>query len=365
MHGTASLLTDTVNGGRTDLDPHDRLRFSGSYQAEMNHGCPPVASYYAGYLKRLLAPLVGNGIPLWPSGRRAVIGLSHDVDRLDKWSELRGAVRTGKHFRDGARSVLRNAIRSNAELRLFREVLDHEHSLGFKSTFMFAATSRYDPGASVFDVAYSINSRTVRSAMEYVLERGFEIGLHASYNAHRSMELFVAEKALLSKSAGSEVNGLRHHFWHMGRDVERTLSYHEQAGFLYDTSVAWNEQIGFRRSTASPYFPLHSADQKVIRVLQLPVCVMDGNLFYKAGMSVGSAMEHLASVVNQLLECGGVGVVDWHSDTSHPKTAGYGLWGQCYREFLRHISDVPGLWVTNLGEIASWVRDRDRQLAAA
>ena len=91
---------------------------------------------------------------------------------------------------------------------------------------------------------------------------------------------------------------------------------------------------------------------------------MDGNLFYKPGMSVASAIEQLASVVKQLVDCEGIGVVDWHSDTSHPDTGGYHLWGLCYWQFLRHISEMPGLWVTNLGEIATWVQDRDRRLAS-
>ena len=67
--------------------------------------------------------------------------------------------------------------------------------------------------------------------MEYAQDRGFEIGLHASYNAYRSADHFAEERSLLAKAAASQVNGLRHHFWHMGRDIEHTLSYHEQAGF--------------------------------------------------------------------------------------------------------------------------------------
>ncbi len=359
---TAALLTDTVNRGRTDVDVHDRLRFASSQQAETSQGYLPLVSHYVSHIKRLLTPLVGPGIPLWPEGKKAVVGLSHDVDRLDKWSEVRGSIRTGRHRVDAARSVLRNAIRSNRDGELFRDVVDYERSLGFKSTFMFATTSRYDRDSSPYDVAYSIGSPIVRGVMGYMQERGFEVGLHASYNAYRSADSFAEEKSRLEKVAGSQVNGLRHHFWHIGRDVDHTFSCHEKSGFLYDSSVAWNEQLGYRRSTASPYFPWHSTDQREIRVWQIPVFAMDGNLFYEPGMSVACAVDRLLSAVKQLSDCGGVGVVDWHSDTSHPATPGYELWGRCYWEFLRRLSEMSELWITNLGEIAVWVQDRDRRL---
>jgi hypothetical protein len=245
---------------------------------------------------------------------------------------------------------------------LFRDVAECEHNFGFKSTFMFAAISRYDAGASPYDVAYSIKLPSVRSAMEYVQHGGSEIGLHASYDAYKSIDCFERERTRLAKAAGCPVSGLRHHFWHTGRDVERTLLFHEQAGFTYDSSIAWNERVGFRRSVAAPYRPWNSAKQREINVLQLPVCIMDGNLFYEEGMSVELAIQQMIAAVTELLKHGGLGVVDWHSDASHPKTPRYKKWGKAYFEFLGRLSQIPQLWVTNLGEIADWLQNRERHL---
>lgn len=362
---TALLLSDQVNSRNADIDPHGRLNFKGSYQAQNPDAGAPIVNRYVAYLKGLLKPRFGEGLPLWPDGVRAVIGLSHDVDRLDTWSELRGTLRSGHYAVDAARSIVRNALYANGDPALFRDLLDYERSLGVTSTLMFAAISRYEAGANTNDVAYSLDDRNVRRTIEYALAHNFEIGLHASYNAYESAERFASERSRLRKASGAPVNGLRHHFWHMGSDPERTLLFHEQAGFAYDSSIAWNDEIGFRRSTALPYFPWDSAEQRSIGVLQLPVCTMDGGVFNGRTSSPEHALQQLESLVTQLVACEGIGVVDWHSDTAHPQAARYRSWGKCYWEFVRRISQTPGLWVTNLGEIAEWVAARDRKLSAA
>jgi hypothetical protein len=364
---TASLITDAVNEGRHSYDIHDRLTYADSFQSEMESANypPSTVSAYIKHLRALLSRVAGEGIPLWPNGKIAALGLSHDVDRLDKWSEVRGTLVANRFFADAGRSLIRNVVRPHDDERLFREVIDHERSLGFQSTFMFAAINRYHPLGSGYDVAYSIDNAKIRSLMRYAQEHGCEVGLHASYNAYKDPERFQQERILLANAAGSPIIGLRHHFWHLGRKVESTLSFHEQAGFRYDSSIAWNEHTGYRRSIASPYFPWYSAEQREIGVMQLPVCVMDGNLFYIKGMTAVTAVEKLLTIVSDLEECGGLGVVDWHSDTSHPQTPSYTEWGKAYFEFLHRLSDKPRLWVTKLGEITRWLAKRQEDLSVA
>lgn len=360
---TGLLITDRVNDGRSEYDEHDRLTYAVSFQSESQSGNCPAVSVYVRHLKSLLTRVAGGAIPLWPRGKIAALGLSHDVDRLDKWAEVRGTLRAKCYLGHAGRSLIRNIVRPHDDRCLLREVIDYERSLGFKSTLMFAATSRYDGMGNVHDVAYSIDSGAIRRLMDYAQERGCEIGLHASYNAYKDAERFQRERRRLASAAGCPIIGLRHHFWHLGRDVERTLRFHEKAGFVYDSSIAWNEQIGYRRSVASPYFPWHSVEQREIGVVQLPVCAMDGNLFYIKGMTAETAVERLLSVVSNLVEkYEGLGVLDWHSDTSHPGTPGYREWGRAYFEFLRRLSDKSELWVTNLGEIATWLGERQKRL---
>ena len=82
-------------------------------------------------------------------------------------------------------------------------------------------------------------------------------------------------------------------------------------------------------------------------------------------MNAETAVEKLLSTVDAVEKCGGLGVLDWHSDTSHPGTPGYGEWGKAYFELLRRLRDRPALWVTNLREIAAWLGEREKRLSSA
>ena len=362
ISATGAFLTDEVNAGERAYDIHDRLVFESSFQA--SHSCQKLAvvNAYARVFRDALVPVIGQGLPLWPRGQQAAIGLSHDVDRLDRWAAVRETLRTHRYPESAAISIVRNFLWPHDDSQLFREVLDYEHHLGFKSTFFFAATSRYDVGANTQDVPYSIHAPVVRNAIEYVLNRGFEVGLHASYNALRSAEHLRAERERLAKVSQAPVIGLRHHFWHTGRDLSYALALHEKAGFSYDTSIAWNSNAGFRRSVASYYRPWHPGERREIDVLQLPVFAMDGNFFYHKGITAEAATESLMGLVGEIVRYNGMGVVDWHSDTSHPNTPAYREWGRAYFDFLQQLSLVPDVWVTSLGEIATWLCERERRL---
>jgi hypothetical protein len=358
---TARLLTDSVNSSG-EWDSFDRLTFRSSFQSQRQCSRTPVVNIFVECLRRPLEHHCGApGAPLLPPGKKAAIGLSHDVDRLERWADVRGFLRTGKRGLYAARSILLNAIHRHDSFHLIRDLIAFEERLGFTSTFLFATESRYSPYSARHDVAYDIEQPAMRALFGHIQSQGFEIGLHASYNAYRRPERFRTERKRLQSLSGAEIAGVRHHCWHLGREVDETLAMHGQAGFSYDSSIAFNYDLGFRRSVALPYYPWWSREQRPIHVLQLPVFCMDGNLFYRDS-SVKEALEQIGGMVATIKQWGGIGVIDWHSDTSHPKTRGFERWGQAYFRLLKRLADESTLWVTNLGELASWFARRNRSL---
>ena len=358
---TTQLLTDSVNAART-YDSFDRLTYPSSFQSRKQCGRIPLINAYAECLRRPLERHCGSsGMPLLPQGKRAAIGLSHDVDRLERWADVRGFLHTGKHALYAGRSIWLNVIHRHDRFQLLRQLIDREKRLGFTSTFLFATESRYSAYGARHDVAYDIRQPAVRGLLDYLQNKGFEIGLHASFNALENEDRFVAEREQLQSLTGAEISGVRHHCWHLGRDVDTTLAMHEKAGFSYDSSLAFNYDLAFRRSVALPYYPWFAKEQRPLRVLQLPVFCMDGNLFYR-DVSVESALEEIMGMIANLKEWGGVGVIDWHSDTAHPGTRGYERWGEAYCQLLEALAEDSSLWVANLSELDSWFTGRNRQL---
>ncbi len=360
-----AFLRDEVH---RDLDPsaydaHDRLKFAASAPARAGFGDIPVVDRYVEFVGRVLRDRLGvSGRARWPDGRSAAIGLSHDVDLPDRYALLQSAVRPWR-LRGGPRTYLRRTIeltgrrardRNPRDYWLFDQIMESEAERGYRSTFFFATVPFHARLGSPLDVAYDAGRHEFRSLFRSILDARFGIGLHASYRAHEEASRLAAERARLSALADRGIAGVRHHYWHMGRDVEATLRSHEAAGFAYDTSLAFNDHLGFRRSVALPFHPFDPPLGRPLQTVQLPTFCMDGNLFYFSS-DVDAAVEAVGRMVDRICEVGGMGVIDWHIQTSFPANHEFRAWGTAYQEILSLLSGRSDLWVTSPDAIAEWV----------
>lgn len=150
---------------------------------------------------------------------------------------------------------------------------------------------------------------------------------------------------------------MRHHYWHLGPNADVTLRFHEHADFAYDTSIAFNDIMGFRRSVAFPYNPWSESKQAPVETVQIPTFLMDGNLFYNP-VKVSTAVEKIMKQIEIIKTCNGVGVIDWHVRTSLPLSRDFKEWGQAYVEVLHRLSSDKKIWVTRLSDIYRYIRDR-------
>ena len=369
-----SFLRDDVHHGANPagLDEHGRLTYDASWQARAGLGDVPIVNTYVAYFERLIRLRLGlEGRPRWPEGRRAAIGLSHDVDQPDKYAMLQCLLRPWR-----LRSVPRSAIRWTADLArarlrdpaprdwwLFHEIMGSEARRGFSSTFFFAPTPFHSAQGAPLDVTYDVSATEFQPVFRALRDSGFEVGLHAGYRAYERPAWLVAEVRRLSDAAGTEIRGNRHHYWHLGPDVEATLRSHEQAGLAYDSSLAFNDRLGFRRSVALPFRPFDTVLRRPLRTLQLPTFCMDGSLFCSSG-DVDSAVAAVSDLVERIVDSGGIGAIDWHIQTSYPGNREFRAWGVAYQAILDMLAGRRDIWVTNLGTIERWVSMRTAALVA-
>jgi len=373
IYAIGQLITDEVNANQPadHYDTHGRLLFEQSFQAQHHLIHAPIVNMYINLLGEMITSQLGlTGLPLLPNGKRYAIGLSHDVDRLNKNHIWRTPLYlTQFSLKRNIFYTQRKVARMLANIRdgfaddfdLFTEVIDFEQRYGVSSTFFFAARNIFAPHGTTIDVFYDIEQPRIIELFGTIIEAGFEVGLHASYQAYTDKQHFVEEKSRLSQLAKTEVKGLRHHYWHMHPQVHPTLKLHAEAGFLYDTSIAFNNTLAFRRSVAVPYSPWDESEQKPMDILQLPVMCMDGNLFYENNTKE-QAVSDLREMTHQLKTVGGVGIIDWHSDSSNPNNRAFTDWGWCYQQFVQEVAADSDAWVTNLSEITDWYLERKKQL---
>lgn len=369
IHAVGAFLTDEVNKNLPPhaYDNHGRLKYDHSYQAKNQFRNVPIVNVYVMFLRALLKrKLSVEGAPMWPDGKRYAIGLSHDVDIPEKYGMLKAPWRSKnlglradvlnnlKRLKDGAMKAM---DRDPDNFWLFEEIMNAEEQFGFQSTFFFATANQFGEWGSKYDVYYDVAAYNFEESFCRMVDRGFEVGLHASYNAHMNTDRFALEKERLEKYCGTKVKGLRHHFWHMGNQVESALIMHEQVGFEYDSSIAFNDQMGFRRNVAFPYNPWNQNGGRAIKTTQLPVFCMDGNLFYQP-IAVEEAVKNIVGYIEIIKKFEGIGVIDWHVRTSYPANVEFQNWGMAYLELLDYLSGDSTVWVSSLDELDAWLRNR-------
>jgi hypothetical protein len=374
LSGIAAFVTDAVNADANseDFDLHDRLTYEGSFQAASGFGETPIVNRYVGFLGDVFqAFLDTERQPLWPEGMRCAVALSHDVDAPIK----HGA--SGGPWVDSHASITRNLITNlyrakhgieklfgstGLEHWHFPFIMDAESMRGFKSSFMFAVTRRFDrTGHPDYDVSYDAGAARFRDLYRQLTTRDFETGLHAGYLAYEQPSRFEEERSKLEQLSEMPVRGVRHHVWHTGKDVEAALEAHESAGFEYDSSLAFNRHAILRRSVALPYRPWVARLQRAVDVIQIPVALMDGHLFYQR-FNENEALERGKTVIDMIRDAGGVGAIDWHVRTSNPDSKVFAAWGRTYLGLLDYLSELDDVWVTNLAEISDWTRARERRI---
>jgi len=349
------------------LDRHGRLRRDASVPEVARVGGVPIVDLLANALGHWLDRHGGPARrPRWPGHARAAVGLSHDVDHPDRYGILRAVSRNPLRLRSAPRTLADKALHEARARRrdpdpeafwAFEALIESEGRRGFTSTYHFAATPFYGATGAPFDVAYDVTERRFRPVFERLRATGNPVALHTGYDAYAAPGRIGDEKRRLEAAVGGPIVGNRHHYWHLGPDIAATLREHEAAGFAWDASLAFNEAMGFRRSTTLPFHPWDEALGRPLRTLQLPTTCMDGNLFYTSA-DVDAAVAAISGLLDTVVAAGGSFVIDWHLQASVPTNHEYRAWADAYQAVLDLVAARPDVWVADLDAIARWWPER-------
>jgi peptidoglycan/xylan/chitin deacetylase (PgdA/CDA1 family) len=312
-------------------------------------------------------------VPRWPEGRSFAAILSHDVDWLSKHS-LRHALRLLRQARRPRDYALRQGVTSLAlavqrppagtdPFWNFERWMDAEAAHGFRSTFYFChpwAPKRhpYDPTYLPSDELRFRGDRvTLAVMMRRMRDSGFEVGLHGSYRSHSDAETLGRERAGLERALDAPVAGVRQHFLRF--DIRSTWRAQQSAGFGYDSTMGFNEVLGFRCGLAIPFHPAPGTDRVPLSLIELPMTAMDGVLFRTMKLSGPLAARRLVAHLEATEAAGGLAVLLWHPNAADE--SGFPGWWDAYRAALGHLA-VRGAWVATAREVAMWWRDRSERM---
>jgi hypothetical protein len=131
---------------------------------------------------------------------------------------------------------------------------------------------------------------------------------------------------------------------------ESTFGVLEEAGFAYDSTVGYNETVGYRSGTTQVFRPTGART-----LLELPLHIQDGAMFYpeRLDLSASEAWERCRPLIDHAKEAGGVLTVLWHDRSPGPER----FWGDFYVRLVQALRSLDG-WFGTAGQVVGWFRKR-------
>jgi peptidoglycan/xylan/chitin deacetylase (PgdA/CDA1 family) len=221
---------------------------------------------------------------------------------------------------------------------------------GLPSTFFVIPRKNY-PGKRVEGSASALRAagyeaKDLADTISKLRAAGCEVGLHG-IDAWLDSAAGCEELEVVRRLTGVSEIGVRMHWLYYNTESPATL---EKAGAAYDSTIGYNETVGYRAGTTQVYKSLNAR-----QLLELPLHVMDTALFYLSylGLSPRTASARLCQMVDNVVQFGGCLTINWHDRSLAPER----LWGKCYGDLIEELKSRDA-WFATAGQAISWFRKR-------
>jgi peptidoglycan/xylan/chitin deacetylase (PgdA/CDA1 family) len=338
------------------------------------HAAIPTLELHIALLRDLI---IASAVPLTeippvPKGYRFIACLTHDVDHPSIRSHTFDHTMFGFLYRATlgsligvfrgrrpARGLLNNLV---AVLKLPFVHLDRAKDFwaefdryaqlekGFRSSF-FVIPFKNRPGRNGRGRACSRRAARYGAAdisvqIRKLMSAGCEIGAHG-IDAWLDSSAGREELEEIRQITGIQKIGVRMHWLYFDEHSPVTL---EESGAEYDSSIGYNETVGYRAGTTQVYKPLGAA-----RLLELPLHIMDTALFYPAHLDLSpkEAGKRVGRIIDNAVQFGGCVTVNWHDRSIAPERG----WGDFYEDLVDELKN-KGAWFATAAEAVSWFRKR-------
>ena len=182
--------------------------------------------------------------------------------------------------------------------------------------------------------------------LKKLLSANREIAVHG-IDAWRDIAKGRDEREQVQKITGTAETGVRMHWLYFDSQAPVIL---EKAGYSYDSTVGYNETIGYRAGTAQVF-----KHPDVDHLLELPLHIMDTALFYPSYMNLSDKQAGAAMLplIENAARFGGVLTINWHDRSLGPER----LWDDAYVNLLRELrARTP--WFATASQTVAWFRKR-------
>ena len=322
--------------------------------------------------------IIACGIPLVevppvPEGHDLIACLTHDVDhpllRAHKWDHtafgflyrasvgasldlIKGRIGFGDLLTNWAAALKLPFVYLGLAQDFWNTFDDNylELEKGLNSTF-FVIPFKGHPGKKQDGLAPEFRASgygaaEIADAVRKLSAAGDEIGLHG-LDAWIDDSLGRKEFAEVRQLTGNALIGVRMHWLYFDQQSPVVL---EKAGADYDSTVGYNDTIGYRAGTSQAYKPFG-----VTQLLELPLHIMDTALLYPIylALSPEQVKTFVSKFVDNAAGFGGCLTINWHDRSPAPER----LWGGLYCWLLQYLRDKKA-WFSTASQAVCWFRKR-------
>ena len=238
-------------------------------------------------------------IGLVPETFDSTLTITHDIDVLQKFDTNKKVIKAI------VGDILRNKsiISSLKMYRLYKEVKRGKTHDPYNTFHDLFSTSDHRKivyfmagGTSSNDEKYRIDNEEFKEISLLALERGYQIGLHPSYNSYDDYTMITEERQKLQEATGKKIRTSRQHFLRFAFD--ETITALSDSGIYEDSSLGYQRMIGFRCGTAFTYLLYDLRRDRVSRVSETPMIIMDGALLEQMDHDALKAMKKLNQFID-------------------------------------------------------------------
>jgi len=291
------------------------------------------------------AHLLQNGIEFnYPDNKPFGVCLTHDVDEI--YPPVSHVVYS---------SVLCLKNRDISLLKKFLLGKNKKYSPYWNFKKIVSIEQKYDAVSSFYLIAspsdikrFRYNVEDLEEELGNVTDQGCEIGLHGGYYSCNDPQAIKSEKERLESVLGKKIIGYRNHYLQF--KIPETWEILQDLGFTYDTTLGYNEGVGFRNGMCHPFKPYNLITEKSMDILEIPLIIMDVSLFLQT-KNFDMALSTAKKMIDTVEHLNGIITLNWHSNTFNCPFKKD--WERMYEKILVYCSQ-KNAWLTNGGEITHW-----------
>lgn len=271
--------------------------------------------------------------------------LSHDVDYLSKTPQFmlkQTILNTYDIFRflfcgQNTPKRIRKSVEflfSRPSYWCFEYWENIEKQFNFRSIFYIHAQAVPKTfWTRIIDPTYDLlNNPRLQAKLRELIAQGFEVGLHGSFLAAVDGDLLRKEKHILENVIQHPVIKGRQHWLRFEEDI--TPYIHNEL-LQFDSTLGWNDRVGFRNGCASLFHPYDHKNDRAFQYMEVPQVIMDFNIYQSLGVENVPFVERTFRILDSLGCCKSAhAAISWHQQVCNRDYEWQGTYEKLLQRFI-------------------------------